>query len=117
MGITFADGAISGNLKAREYRFLVDTGSTWVTLPQPEIDDLGLERIRDQIAQIETAIGMIERPFYRAHGILEGVPFYTRIVPARRAMIGYELLQELQFVVDLVQERIVRRSQTGLAHH
>ena len=117
MGITFADGAISGILEAREYRFLVDTGSTWMTLPQTEIDDLGLEQIQGQIAQIETATGVIKRQFYQAHGILEGVPFRTRIVPARRAMIGYELLQELEFVVDLVLERIVPRSETGLAHH
>lgn len=112
MGVTFANGRIDGGFGSRHYTFLVDTGSTWMTLPQTEIDQLGLEQIPDQIAQIETATELIETPFYRATGTLEGVPFQSRIVPARRPMVGYELLQSLGFVVDLGNERIMRRTAT-----
>ena len=111
MGITYARGTIIGRSETRQYLFLVDTGSTWMTLPQSDIDELECDRIHGQDAIIETPINVIRRPFYSAVGMLEDAPFEGRIVPANRPMVGYELLQQLGFVVDLVSERIVLKSQ------
>lgn len=111
MGITYARGTIIGKSQTRQYLFLVDTGSTWLTLPQRDIVELRLDRIEGQDAIIETPTDIIRRPFYSATGTLEGVPFADRVVPANRPMVGYELLQRLGFVVDLVSERIVLKSE------
>ena len=111
MGITYSKGTIIGKSETREYDFLVDTGSTWLTLPPQDIIELQLDRIEGQEAIIETPTDIIRRPFYSVTGTMEGVPFADRIVPANRPMVGYELLQRLGFVVDLVSERIVLKSE------
>ena len=55
MGITYAGGSITGKTETREYDFLVDTGSTWMTLRQSDIDLL-------QLAELERVT--IEPPRY-----------------------------------------------------
>ena len=111
MGVTYARGNIVGRSETREYDFLVDTGSTWMTLPLAEITGLELEEIIGGVVAIETPTEIIHRHSYRAAGTLEGAPFEARIVPASRPMVGYELLQKLGFVVDLTAERIVLRTE------
>lgn len=111
MGVTYARGSIAGKSETREYDFLVDTGSTWMTLPQDEIVELELEEIIGGDVVIETPTEIIHRHSYRASGTLEGATFEARIVPASRPMVGYELLQKLGFVVDLTAERIVLRTE------
>ena len=111
MGVTYARGSITGKSETREYDFLVDTGSTWMTLPQADIAELELEEIIGGDVVIETPTEIIGRRSYRASGTLEGAPFEARIVPASRPMVGYELLQNLGFVVDLAVERIVLRTE------
>lgn len=111
MGVTYARGSITGKTETREYDFLVDTGSTWMTLPPAEITELELEVITGGDVVIETPTEIIHRHSYRASGTLEGAPFEARIVPANRPMVGYELLQKLGFVVDLAAERIALRTE------
>ena len=45
MGVTYARGSISGNKETREFDFLVDTGATWVGIPQADIDALELDTV------------------------------------------------------------------------
>ena len=111
MGITYARGSITGKSETRDYDFLVDTGSTWMTLPTVDINELGLQQMAGEDIIIETATEIIRRRSYHAAGTLEGVVFETRIVPANRPMVGYELLQRLGFIVDLAAERIVPRTE------
>lgn len=111
VGKTFARGVINGPSDSGEFTFLVDTGATWLTLPPEAIAELQLDAIPDQVAVITTPTGILHLPFYRATGTLEGVPFEARAVAAYRPMVGYELLQRLGFVVDLVSERIVLRTE------
>ena len=54
MGVTYANGSIAGNVGIREYDFLVDTGSTWMTLPPDAIAELELDAISGQVAEITT---------------------------------------------------------------
>ena len=70
-----------------------------------------LDVIPGQVAVITTPTDVLHLPFYRASGTLEGVSFDARLVPAYLPMVGYELLQRLGFVVDLVSERIVLRTE------
>ena len=111
MGKTFAQGVINSRSASLEFSFLVDTGATWLTLPPEAIAELQLDVIPDQVAVITTPTDILHLPFYRATGTLEGVPFEARVVAAYRSMVGYELLQRLGFVVDLVGERIVLRAE------
>ena len=109
MGVTYARSSIIGKSETRDYNFLVDTGSTWMTLPPADIAELELEEIPGGDVVIETPTEIIHRHSYRASGKLSAT-FEARIVPASRPMVGYELLQKLGFVVDLAAECIVLRT-------
>ena len=71
MGITYAGGSITGKTETREYNFLVDTGSTWMTLRQSDIDLLQLAEL--ERVTIDTPTGTIHRRSFKAAGMLEGV--------------------------------------------
>lgn len=112
MGITYARGSVSGKSESREYDFLVDTGATWIGIPQADIDALGLDTVPNSGAELMTADGTVRRtPIYIAVGMLEGTGFVNGAVPAAVPLVGYRLLQDLGFSVDLVNERIVKRPQ------
>ena len=111
MGVTHAKGSITGKLENREYDFLVDTGATWVGIPQADIDELGLDAVPNANTALLTADGKVVRtPIYVGIGMLEGTGFVNGVVPAAVPLVGYKLLQDLGFKVDLVNERIERRS-------
>ena len=80
MGITYARGSITGRTETREYDFLVDTGATWLSIPQADIDALLLDTIPGGRANILTANGIAQTPMYRAIGILEGKEFTAEVV-------------------------------------
>ena len=110
MGITYASGSITGRAETREYNFLVDTGATWVGIPQADIDALGLDVVPNAGAALMTADGTVRRsPIYIAIGMIEGTGFVNGAVPAAVPLVGYKLLQDLGFKVDLVNERIEKR--------
>ena len=110
MGITYASGSITGKTESREYHFLVDTGATWVGIPQDDIEALGLDVVPNAGAALMTANGTVRNtPIYVAVGTLEGTGFVNGAVPAAIPLVGYQLLQDLGFKVDLVNERIDKR--------
>ena len=110
VGVTYARGSIAGKTETREYDFLVDTGATWVGIPQEDIDALALDAVPDATAALMTADGSVVRsPIYVAVGMLEGTGFVNGAVPAAVPLVGYKLLQDLGFKVDLVNERIELR--------
>ena len=110
MGITYARGSITGKSENREYDFLVDTGATWVGIPQDDIDALGLDTVPGASADLMTADGrVVSTPIYVGIGMLEGTGFVNGVVPAAVPLVGYKLLQDLGFKVDLVNERIEPR--------
>ena len=109
MGITYAKGSITGKSEVREYDFLVDTGATWIGLPPEDIDALGLDPVPNAAAEITTGNGVIRTPLYTAIGMLEGMGFSHSAVPCPTPLVGYRLLQDLGFKVDLVNERIEKR--------
>ena len=110
MGVTYARGSISGNKETREFDFLVDTGATWVGIPQADIDALELDTVPNASAALMMADGSVNHtPVYVAIGMLEGTGFVNGAVPAAVPLVGYKLLQDLGFKVDLVNERIEPR--------
>ena len=110
MGVTYAKGSITGQNEVREYDFLVDTGATWVGIPQADIDALGLDTVPNASAKLMMADGAISHtPIYVAIGMLEGTGFVNGAVPAAVPLVGHRLLQDLGFKVDLVGERIEKR--------
>ena len=110
MGVAYARGSISGRGETREFDFLVDTGATWVGIPQADIDALGLDTVPNASAALVTADGTVNHtPIYIAIGMLEGAGFVNGAVPAAVPLVGYKLLQDLGFKVDLVNERIEKR--------
>ena len=113
MGVTFAQGIINGPLMSRQITFLVDTGATWLSLQPQAITELGLDVVPGHQAEIITPAGLLHSPFYRVNGTLQGVPFAAYAVETRGPyhLVGYELLQNLGFVVDPASERIVLRTE------
>jgi len=110
VGVTYARGSITGKTETREYDFLVDTGATWVGIPQEDIDSLALDAVPGATAALMTVNGSVVRsPIYVAVGILEGTGFVNGAVPAAIPLVGYKLLQDFGFKVDLVNERIEPR--------
>ena len=110
MGVTYARGSITGQNESREFDFLVDTGATWVGIPQADIDALGLDTVPNADAALMMADGTISRtPIYIAVGMLEGTGFVNGAAPAAVPLVGYRLLQDLGFKVDLINGRIEPR--------
>jgi len=83
MGITYARGSITGKTETREYDFLVDTGATWVGIPQADIDALALDTVPNASAALMTADGrVVNTPIYVGIGMLEGTGFVNGVAPA-----------------------------------
>ena len=99
------DARVFGELETREYEFMVDTGSTFLALPQREIDALGLRRNRMTVKLI-SATGPVDAETYVADGELLGQEFTAILVPAATPLLGYELLQNLRFKVNPVTHAI-----------
>ena len=62
-----------GRTERAIFDFLVDTGATWVGIPQADIDALGLDTVPNASAALMMADGTIKpTPIYIAVGMLEG---------------------------------------------
>ena len=57
MGIAYASGSSAGRDEVREFDFLIDTGATWLGLPQADIDALGLDTVPDHSITLMTGDG------------------------------------------------------------
>ena len=106
MGRTEVNAVIIGPQAEREFTFLVDTGSTYVGLPAGDISDLGLIRIPGGYMEFNTASGVVQRSTYGAFGRVLGKGFNATIIPTPIPLIGYKLLQNLRFRVNLVTEQL-----------
>ena len=111
MGKTYARGSIEGKTFRWDFTFLVDTGATWIGQPQIYIDALGLEPIPNAVVPIETGNGVVEKQLYNVTGTLEGAEFLDVAVDAPQFLVGYTLLQRLEFIVDPSRERIMPRTE------
>lgn len=108
MGRTTVTATIIGANEAREYEFLVDTGSTHIGLPQQDIDELDLSPIPNGVLQVLTANGIVERQSYWAIGEIDGRRFGTMITEAPIPLIGYHLLESLRYRVNPVAHTLER---------
>lgn len=106
MGRTFVEATIAGPRSQREYRFLVDTGSTYMGLPAEEIEALGLEPIPSGRIEVLTAQGLVEYDSYWALGTIEGRGFGTTVLPSPVPLIGYEILENLRYRVNPVTREL-----------
>lgn len=107
MGVTQVQARVFGEKETREYTFLVDTGATYMALPEEEICALGLQETRGRV-RLMSATGLVEVGMYLANGELMGEEFAAFVVPASTALIGYELLENLRFRVNPVNQVIER---------
>ena len=105
MGLTEVQARIFGEYETREYRFMVDTGSTYLALPQEEIEALGLRRGRGKV-KLMSATGMVDVETYHADGELMGQGFAAILVPAPTPLLGHQLLQNLRFKINPVTHQI-----------
>ena len=105
MGATIVQARVFGDMETREYSFMVDTGSTYLALPQGEIEALGLT-LTGGTVRLMSATGWVDVPTYFAGGELQGLRFGAILVPAATPLLGYELLQNLRFKVNPVAHEI-----------
>ncbi len=108
MGRTTAIATIIGGNEAREYEFLVDTGSTHIGLLRQDIDELELSPVPNGVLQVLTATGIVERQSYWAIGEIDGRGFGTMITEAPIPLIGYHLLESLRYRVNPVSHTLER---------
>ena len=105
MGVTEVQARVFGANETREYTLMVDTGSTYLGLPQEEIEFLGLPQGLG-IVRLMTATGIAEVSPYFANGELNGQTFSALLVPMEAPVVGYELLQNLRYKVNPVTHEI-----------
>ena len=105
MGLTEVQARVFGEKDTREYRFMVDTGSTFLALPQEEIEALGHRREQGTV-RLMSANGMVDVETYFTEGELMGQVFSCILVPAATPLLGYHLLQNLRFKVNPVTFQI-----------
>ena len=105
---TEVNAVIIGPQGEREFTFLVDTGATFVGLPEEAIEDLGLSPIPDGRRRVHTATGIVERDTFYAIGRLEGQGFGAMVMAAPIPLIGYELLESMRFKVNPVTQSLER---------
>ena len=61
VGKTYVTATVNGPKGSKEYSFLVDDGATYMALPQPEIDELGLEAVPNGGIEVLTGTGVVRR--------------------------------------------------------
>ena len=105
MGVTQVRAKVFGEYEEREYTFLVDTGSTYLSLPPEEIEALGL-RPTGGTVRLMSATGVVDVETYLVVGELMGLRFGGVAVPSISPLLGYELLQNLRFKVNPVTHDI-----------
>ncbi len=105
MGITQVQAKVFGEYEEREYTFLVDTGSTYMSLPPEEIKGLGLQPTGGTV-RLMSATGLVDVETYLAVGELRGQRFGGIVVPSVSPLFGYELVQNLRFKVNPVTHDI-----------
>ena len=105
MGVTTVQARVFGEGETRQYEFMVDTGSTFLALPQEEIDALGLADTQG-VVKLMSATGWVDGPTYFVRGELMGQEVGAILVPAPTPLLGYELLQNLRFKVNPVTHEI-----------
>jgi len=108
MGRTFVEATLIGQRASKEYRFLVDTGSTLMGLPSEEIAELGLTLIPAGKRRVLTPAGVVEEDTYLALGRFEGRGFAATVLPSPIPLIGYEILENMRFRVNPVTEQLER---------
>ncbi len=108
MGRTFVNATVIGQRSTKDYRFLVDTGSTYMGLPIEEIEELGLTMIPDGRIEVLTPTGIIEQGCYLTLCRIQGRGFGATVVPSPIPIIGYETLENLRFKVNPVTRSLER---------
>ena len=114
MGRTFVEGTIIGSSTTKEFRFLVDTGSTFIGLPLEDIGQLGLTRIRNGRIEVLTASGVAEYQTYWALGEIDGRGFVATVTESPIPLIGYEILENLRLRVNPVSGQLERAPSSEL---
>ena len=97
MGVTQVQATIFGNDDAREYTFMVDTGSTYLALPMEEIEALGLEGGEWGTVTLMSATGPVEVDTYFAKGGATGPAIRSYPCAGRHAVAGLRTIEKPAF--------------------
>ena len=108
MGKTYVTATLSRSSTSKDFTFLVDTGASYIGLPQGDIDELGLPSVPDGWVEVLTGTGVVRRQTYFATGRVLGQGFGAMVIEAPTPLVGYELLQNLRFRVNPVTEQLER---------
>ena len=88
---------------------LVDTGATMLNLHKNQIDELGLKYLRKM--RVKTANGSIERNIYGVASVeimgREAEFDVLEIPDDVPVLVGYIILEQLDFVADPIQQKLV----------
>ncbi len=102
--------AIGPNV-AKQFEFLVDTGSTFVGLPYEEIAALGLPVLPGGRHKTVTAMGVTERECYGASMRIDEDAAPAIVVVCPVPVIGYEVLENLRMKVNPVSQSLEKAAE------
>jgi predicted aspartyl protease len=91
---------------SKQYEFIVITGSTYMGLPEEEIEALGLYKIPGGRVQVRTATGIVDYDSYSASVSIEGNSAPSIVLPAPIPLTGYEVLENLRMKVNPVSRKL-----------
>ena len=103
---TTVEAYVTGENGVRQFKFLVDTGSSFVGLPIEDIEALGLYKIPGGIRRMITALGVMESDSYAADVRIGDDRAPALVIVAPIPLIGYELLQSLRMKVNPVTHQL-----------
>lgn len=105
-----AEGLIDASeVRAVELEAMVDTGATYVCLPQQDIEALGLPF--HQTVDLRTANGTVRRRIFKGAEVeLLGRTFHMEVMENDKEtppLVGYLLLEALDLVVDPKSQQVI----------
>ena len=114
-GETYIDVTISGSKNKKQYHLLADTGSSYVGLPNSEIEFLGLIYVGDY--RFETPKGFVTGPVYSG-GLKyknQAIPILVSLISSETTpFLGYQVLENLKLKVNSVTRQVELAQEGGL---
>ena len=100
MGAVYAKGKVTGKSETRDIDFLIVERARRISLPQADIDALGLKLVRYDSVPSKSGDKSTRTPIYTAIGTLEGAGFVGDVIAAPAPTVGANFLRDLGFQVD-----------------
>ena len=102
----YAKIRIKGKSETREFDFLVVEQARRMSMPQSDIDALGLECVGQRTDEIMTDHGLVSAPVYTAICTLDKLAFAQGVITMERHIAGAKTLRDFGYKVDWEKDKL-----------